>query len=219
MLETINDESVWKSTVKPADNSSTESIPLSGVILSLNCFIRFLLQDRKESASSVSGHWALTGQKLTLHDLLQLHLEGLHSTSRVISRSPFNSMDRKTAVYHCCDIIVFKKDDAIGMFYDSTIKCSGRQYNQCSRLIIINKTIISTKGPNLNTLSSCRSSENFLVTNAIPYRDVKEGVVTVDNEEKELCAATKTQLRLDQTGKSGYFLLSLPITKSSNFNS
>lgn len=58
----------------------------------------------------------------TLHDLLQFHLEGLHSSSRMISCSPFNSMDRKTAIYHRCNIIVFKEDDTIGMFYYSTIK-------------------------------------------------------------------------------------------------
>lgn len=36
--------------------------------------------------------------RLTLHDLLQLHLQGLDGSSRMISHSPFNPVDGQTAV-------------------------------------------------------------------------------------------------------------------------
>ena len=95
------------------------------------CVTRFLHQDRKEDVSFPSRTLGYNRTKtFTLHDLLEFHLEGLHSSSRVISRSPFNSMDRKTAIYHCGDIVILQKDDAIGVFDDSTTKCSRRQNNQ-----------------------------------------------------------------------------------------
>ena len=131
MWETTNHELVGTKYGQMSRYFLQRIIPLSGVSPSLSCVIRFLHQDRKEDVSFPSRTLSYNRTKtFTLHDLLEFHLEGLHSSSRVISRSPFNSMDRKTAIYHCGDIVILKKDDAIRVFDDSTTKCSRRQNNQ-----------------------------------------------------------------------------------------
>ncbi len=63
---------------------------------------------------------------LTLHDLLQLHLQGLDGTGRVISCCALDPMDGETAVTHGCDIIILEEDDLIGVLDDSTAVTSNK---------------------------------------------------------------------------------------------
>lgn len=58
---------------------------------------------------------------LTLHDLLQLHLQGLDGTSRMISHSPFDPVDGQTTFRHSSDVAVFQEDDSVRVLDHSTV--------------------------------------------------------------------------------------------------
>lgn len=58
---------------------------------------------------------------LTLHDLLQLHLQGLDGASRMISHSAFDPVDGQTTFWHSSDVVVFQEDDPVRVFNHGTV--------------------------------------------------------------------------------------------------
>lgn len=50
---------------------------------------------------------------LTLHDLLQLHLQGLDGAGWVVSSPPFYPMDGQPAFHYGSNIVVFQEDHPV----------------------------------------------------------------------------------------------------------
>lgn len=57
---------------------------------------------------------------LTLHDLLQLHLQGLHCPAGVVAGRALDAVDGQTPVHHGCHIIILQENHTVGVLDDST---------------------------------------------------------------------------------------------------
>lgn len=121
-----NHESVSRTILRLADNFS-RVIPFPGLTI-YSSYGSFISRVGNRMIPFFKHPKSKHCKILTLHDLLEFHLEGLHSSARMVSCSSFNSMDRKTALHHCCNIVIFKKDDTIGVLYHCTTKWSWRCY-------------------------------------------------------------------------------------------
>lgn len=55
------------------------------------------------------------GLPLTLHDLLQLHLQGLDGAGRVVSGPALYPVDGQAALHHGGHVVVLQEDHAVGV--------------------------------------------------------------------------------------------------------
>ena len=56
----------------------------------------------------------------TLHDLLQLHLQGLDGTCWVVSDGAFDPVDGQASVRHGGHVVILQEDDAVGVLNHGT---------------------------------------------------------------------------------------------------
>lgn len=54
--------------------------------------------------------------RLTLHDLLELHLEGLDGSGWVVTGPALYPVDRQAALRHSGHVIILQEDHAVGVF-------------------------------------------------------------------------------------------------------
>ena len=57
---------------------------------------------------------------LTLHDLLQLHLQGLDGAGGVVPRGALDPVDGQPPLVHRCHVVVFQEDHPVGVLDDRT---------------------------------------------------------------------------------------------------
>lgn len=65
---------------------------------------------------------------LTLHDLLQLHLQGLYGPARVVTSCALDTVDGQTPVHHGCHIVILQEDHTVGVLDDSTVGTQGTSH-------------------------------------------------------------------------------------------
>lgn len=65
---------------------------------------------------------------LTLHDLLQLHLQGLHGPARVVAGRALDAVDGQTPVHHGRHVVILQEDHAVGVLDDSTVGTQGTSH-------------------------------------------------------------------------------------------
>lgn len=70
---------------------------------------------------------------LTLHDLLQLHLQGLHGPARVVSGRALDAVDGQTPVHHGRHIIILQEDHTVGVLNHSTVGTQGTSHPALGR--------------------------------------------------------------------------------------
>lgn len=75
---------------------------------------------------------------LTLHDLLQLHLQGLDSAGWIVSGRAFYPVDRQPAVHHCSHIIVLQEDHTVCVLNHCAVVT--RQMDQKQQLLDLHDT-------------------------------------------------------------------------------
>lgn len=75
----------------------------------------------KITRQSKKGSRCNSDLSLTLHDLLQLHLQGLDCTSWVVSCAALYSVDGQAALHHSSHVVILKEDHAVCMLDHSAI--------------------------------------------------------------------------------------------------
>lgn len=65
---------------------------------------------------------------LTLHDLLQLHLQGLHGPARVVASRALDAVDGQTPVHHGRHVVILQEDHTVGVLNDSTVGTQGTSH-------------------------------------------------------------------------------------------
>lgn len=74
---------------------------------------------------------------LTLHDLLQLHLQGLDGPRWVVTGPALYPVDGQPALRHGGHVVILQEDDAVGVFDHGAVATGGgRQKANVMRLIV-----------------------------------------------------------------------------------